>query len=63
MVQWDGTAHELIIFNMLEEYEQTGKASVLDDQTVKVGMSFKAHKKFQNIFQVIYIKTMSNTIA
>ena len=63
MVQWDGTAHELIMFQILEEYEKTGKSSVLDAFTVKVGMSFKAHKKLQNIFQVIFIKSAANTIA
>ena len=30
MVQWDGTAHELIVFNLLEEYEKTGKPSLMD---------------------------------
>ena len=30
MVQWDGSAHELIIFNLLEDYEKSGKPSVLD---------------------------------
>lgn len=48
---------------MLEEYEKNGKTSVLDPQTVKVGMSFKPHKKVQNIFQVIFIKSMSNSMA
>lgn len=63
MVKWEGSAHELILFNLLEEYEKTGKPAILDSQTVKVGMSFKAHKKLQNIFQVIYIKSLSNVIA
>jgi hypothetical protein len=28
-----------------------------------VGMSFKAHKKAQNVFQIIYLKQASNQIA
>lgn len=53
----------MVIFNMLEEYEKTGKASVLDQRTLKVGLSYKGHKKVQNIFQVIYIKQISNLIS
>ena len=48
---------------MLEEYEKTGKSSVLDPRTLKVGLSYKGHKKVQNVFQVIYIKQISNIIA
>lgn len=63
MVQWKGTATELIIFQMLDEYEKTGKSSVLDEKTLRVGLSYKGHKKVQNIFQVIYIKQISNVVA
>ena len=61
--QWEGTAHELILLNLLQDYEKDGKAAILDDTLIKVGMSFKAHKKVQNIFQIIYLKQLSNQIA
>jgi hypothetical protein len=50
MVQWSGNATDLIIFNMLEEFEKTGKSSVLDQRTLRVGLSYKGHRKVQNIF-------------
>ena len=62
-VQWEGTAHELVLFNLLMDFENEGKPSILDDTLIKVGMSFKAHKKVQNVFQIIYIKQISNQIA
>lgn len=63
ITQWSGTAHELVLLNLLQTYEISEKPAILDAKTIKVGMSFKAHKKVQNVFQIIYIKSMSNTIA
>ncbi len=51
MVKWDGTALELILLNLLEDYDKKGtQAAIIDSKTMKVGMSFKAHKKVENIF-------------
>jgi hypothetical protein len=51
MVKWDGTANELILLNLLEDYEKQGaKCPIIDSRTSKVGMSFKPHKKVENIF-------------
>ena len=63
--KWDQSAHELILLNLLQEYElfvnpppadpSTGtipkakKPAILDEQTLKMGVSFSAHKKAQNI--------------
>lgn len=63
MVQWSGTAHEMILLNLLHDFELTGKPALLEHKTIKVGMSFKAHKKAQNVFQIIYIKSMANIVA
>jgi hypothetical protein len=65
-VQWSGHAHELILLNLLQEYEKATedkKAALVDPKLVKVGMSFKAHKKLQNIFQIIYVKQSTNIMA
>lgn len=65
-VQWVGTAHDLVILNLLQEYEKSTnekKPALLDTKTVKVGMSFKPHKKSQNIFQIIYVKQSTNLMA
>ncbi len=63
--KWEKSAHELIILNLLNEYElfvtppvadpSTGtipkakKPAIIDEQTLKMGVSFSAHKKAQNI--------------
>jgi hypothetical protein len=62
-VQWEGTATDLILLNLLQDFELEGKPSIIDEQLIKVGMSFKAHKKAQNVFQIIYLKQASNQIA
>ena len=57
MVKWNGTAFELVLLNLLDEYEKKGlSCAILDSKTMKVGMSFKPHKKVENIYQVIYVK-------
>ena len=40
IVGWSGTAHELIILNLLNEFEKTQKPAILDPKTTMVGMSF-----------------------
>lgn len=64
MVGWSGTAHELILVNLLNEFEKDPSKvpTILDQKTTKVGMSFQAHKKFQNVFQMLLVKSASNTI-
>lgn len=62
IVQWSGTATEIILYDLIKEYEQDKRPASLDHRTCKVGMSFKAHKKSQNIFQILYVKQSSNQI-
>ena len=63
ITQWSSTAHELVLLNLLQDFELTGKPALLDPRTIKVGMSFKAHTKVQNVIQIIYVKQKSNQIA
>ena len=45
-IEWTGTAQEMILLNLLEEYEKEGKKpAVINDKLVKMGVSFKPHKK------------------
>ncbi len=60
--QWRHTAHELILYNMLQEYEATGQASLLDIELQSVGISFYGHREKDNIFQIIYVKRRSNFV-
>lgn len=51
MVKWEGTALELVLLNLLEDFEKVNlQAAIIDNKTVKVGMSFKPHKKVENIY-------------
>ena len=63
MVQWSETAYELVLFIMLEEFEKNDRTNVMDPKLAKTGMSFKPHKKFENIFQVVFLKQKSNVMA
>ena len=63
MVKWEGTALELVLLNLLEDFEKVNfQAAIIDNKTTKVGMSFKPHKKVENIYQVLYVKQSSNVI-
>ena len=77
--QWGGNAIELLLLNLLQEYEvantedkkketddATPKAkkvpALLDPMTVKMGTSFKPHKKTQNVVQLMYVKQLGNNM-
>ena len=75
---WPQSALELVLLNLLQEYEKfvnppeadpsTGtipkpqKPAILDQNTLRMGVSFSAHKKTQNIVQLLFIKQASNLI-
>lgn len=83
--QWSSSATDLILLNLLQEYEKLntikkstdgevggGKSQInsspesvklpalLDPLTLRVGLSFRGHKKVQNIFQLMFIKQLGN---
>ena len=48
---------------MLQEYEKLPaekKPALLDPLTLRVGLSFRGHKKVQNVFQLVYVKQVGN---
>jgi hypothetical protein len=49
-VGWKGTASELVYFNLVEGFERDKNHPMIDEKTVKVGVSFKSHKKYENVF-------------
>ena len=62
---WKGTAQELILFSIVDGVENDKLHSthpLLEKNTNLVGMSFMAHEKFENIFQVLYVKEKVNTL-
>ena len=58
-VGWEGNGMEIVLMNLLLEYEtfkyppkgdsKPTKPALLDPLTVKMGISFKAHKKAQSV--------------
>ncbi|CDW81995.1 UNKNOWN [Stylonychia lemnae] len=60
--QWMGRPHELILLNMMNEYEKSGEPAEIDPKTSKVGISFLGQNDIGNIFQIIYVKQNSNQI-
>ena len=70
---WEGNGMEMVLINLLQEYEafvnpqkedKKGgqRPALLDPLTVKMGCSFKAHKKAQNIAQLLYVRQLGNAI-
>mmetsp|Transcript_29605 Transcript_29605/g.28827 ORF Transcript_29605/g.28827 Transcript_29605/m.28827 type:complete len:108 (-) Transcript_29605:65-388(-) len=63
MVQWKLSPTSLILLSLMEEYERMGpRCALLDVKTIKVGLSFKHHKKVENIFQVLYVKQLGHAM-
>jgi hypothetical protein len=51
MIQWNGSAMDLVLLCLLSQWEKEGKsAGVINIETSTLGLSFKAHKKCQNLF-------------
>jgi hypothetical protein len=62
-VGWSGTAAEFVYFNLVEGYGREKTHPVLSDKTLKMGCSFKSHKKYENVLQMLYIKQSSNALV
>lgn len=77
-IKWDQSALELVLFNLLQEYDNylsppqpdpsTGTIpkpklpAILDPLTIKMGVGFKAHQKTQNIVQILFVRQVGNII-
>lgn len=62
-IGWNGSALELIINTLIEGWTANQKHVIFEHKVTKVGVSFKADKKVQNIFQVLYVKQDTNQMA
>ena len=49
-IGWNGYSSELIYFNLVEGFERNNSHPILDRHLKKIGVSFKAHKKYENVF-------------
>ena len=50
MVKWTWSPHEIILLNLLDEFENNPKPALIDVRCATVGLSFKSHKTVENIF-------------
>ncbi|CDW89154.1 UNKNOWN [Stylonychia lemnae] len=62
VTSWRGSPHELVIYNMLQDFEINGKSTILDFKTFKVGLSFYGHREKENVCQILYVFQLSNQI-
>lgn len=49
IVGWDGTASELVYFNLVEGFESQKKHQFIDEKVNKMGCSFKPSRQYENI--------------
>lgn len=61
-ISWQGTPVDLIISSLVNGFTATNSHPMLDPKLIKVGLSFKPHKRLQNMFQVLYVKQHSNSM-
>ena len=71
-IAWDGNGMDMVVMNLIQEYEaftnpkkgdkKASRPALLDPLTIKLGVSFKAHKKAQNIAQILYVRQFGNAI-
>lgn len=62
-VGWQGKASDFVYFNLVEGFERDKTHPILSDKTMKMGCSFKSHKKYDNVLQILYISQNSNAIV
>ena len=71
-IAWGGNGMDMVIMNLIQEYEaftnpkkgdkKAATPALLDPLTIKMGVSFKAHKKTENIAQLLYVRQYGNAI-
>ena len=57
-VGWEGEADELVLFMLISGCQCIGEDeqfAMLDPSVTKIGISFRAHKKYKSLIQVLYI--------
>lgn len=45
-VGWSGSAAEFVYFNLVEGFERDKSHPIINEKTIKMGASFKGHKKY-----------------
>eukprot|EP00347_Sterkiella_histriomuscorum_P012524 403368246 len=62
ITSWKGTPHELVILNILLDYEVNDKTLILDYKTFKMGVSYYGHPERENVCQILYVFQLSNQL-
>ena len=60
--EWKHSAHELILTNILVDFERHDRSIMLDHKTMRCGFSYAGHPTFGNMFQSVYLLQKSNSL-
>ncbi len=58
-IGWEGPADELAIYMLIGVCQCIGEGDchpMLDPNVVRIGLSFRSHKKFKSVLQILYLK-------
>ena len=60
--EWKYSPHELVLLNILVEFDNFGKSFILDEKTLRVGFSYSGHSTFGNMFQSLFVISTANSV-
>ena len=59
-IGWTGTADEMVLMMIVAGFQCIGEKEqlpMLDSRITKMGLSFRNHRKYKSVLQVLYIQT------
>ena len=59
---WDRTPHELVLLNILIDYDRHNKSIILGEMSIRCGFGYAGHPKFGNVFQSVFVVQKSNNM-
>ena len=48
--EWKYTPHELVLLNIIIDFERHGKSNILNEKTLRCGFAYGGHQKFGNMY-------------
>jgi hypothetical protein len=60
---WKDTPHELMLLNILLDFEKYGKSVILSYDTYKMGISYLGHKKVNGVVQLLYTSSVTHGMS
>ena len=59
---WKHTAHELVLLNILVDFERHDTSIILCERAMRCGFAYAGHPKFGNMFQAVFVMQKSNNM-